>query len=363
MPVATLRQAPLQDLRELLASDGGGRHDPSLYQHKTRRASRVARACAGQRPGPSDLCCSHFGRLAGATGPWGRAERPSWAPWLSSRVVSLRGATTLEKGGPWPRTSSLTGSPSAPGWLRQTREVLETMIDLVSKELAHGGEVALAGFGKFSVSHRSARTGRNPSTGETIQIAPSKAAKFSGSGAAQEELEPIAALAPSWPSTSKSAARRASRGPAVAVPARVIPKAYGFISWALRVHKLGFRSGGASARSLSSIQVVPEHMKATDDPQAHAMARSRASMRPTRAAYVTGARRRAVVASDARGPLHRAAWVSDTGELLRRPLGTRRSRRRRARAADLCRGPLPHRGDPRRLARALRPGRLARLAA
>ena len=70
----------------------------------------------------------------------------------------------------------------------QTREVLETMIDLVSKELARGEEVALAGFGKFSVSQRSARVGRNPSTGETIQIAPSRAAKFSAAASLKKSL-------------------------------------------------------------------------------------------------------------------------------------------------------------------------------
>ena len=39
----------------------------------------------------------------------------------------------------------------------QARQMLETAIEVVSDELAAGGEVALAGFGKFSVSHRAAR--------------------------------------------------------------------------------------------------------------------------------------------------------------------------------------------------------------
>jgi DNA-binding protein HU-beta len=38
---------------------------------------------------------------------------------------------------------------------------------------------AIAGFGKFSVTDRAAREGRNPATGETIRIAASRAAKFS----------------------------------------------------------------------------------------------------------------------------------------------------------------------------------------
>jgi DNA-binding protein HU-beta len=70
----------------------------------------------------------------------------------------------------------------------QARQALETMIDLISDELAAGGEVALAGFGKFSVSSRAARQGRNPATGETINIAASKAAKFSAASALKKRL-------------------------------------------------------------------------------------------------------------------------------------------------------------------------------
>ena len=65
---------------------------------------------------------------------------------------------------------------------------LEAAIDLISDELAGGGEVALAGFGKFSVSSRAARQGRNPATGETINIAASKAAKFSAASALKKRL-------------------------------------------------------------------------------------------------------------------------------------------------------------------------------
>jgi len=47
----------------------------------------------------------------------------------------------------------------------QVRQALDASFDAVADELASGGEVALAEFGKFSVSHRSARQGRSPSTG------------------------------------------------------------------------------------------------------------------------------------------------------------------------------------------------------
>ena len=70
----------------------------------------------------------------------------------------------------------------------QARQLVETTIDVISDELAAGGEVSLAGFGKFSVSHRAARMGRTPSTGQTIQIAASKAAKFSAASALKKRL-------------------------------------------------------------------------------------------------------------------------------------------------------------------------------
>ena len=44
--------------------------------------------------------------------------------------------------------------------------------------LKGGDEVRIVGFGTFSVAHRAATTGRNPRTGETIQIAASKQPKF-----------------------------------------------------------------------------------------------------------------------------------------------------------------------------------------
>jgi DNA-binding protein HU-beta len=72
----------------------------------------------------------------------------------------------------------------------QARQGLEVALDVISDELAAGGEVALAGFGKLSVSHRAAREGRNPSTGETIHIAASKAAKFSAASALKKRLNP-----------------------------------------------------------------------------------------------------------------------------------------------------------------------------
>ena len=48
----------------------------------------------------------------------------------------------------------------------------------IAGELSSDGSVALVGFGTFSVSHRAARMGRNPATGEAIQIKASNVPKF-----------------------------------------------------------------------------------------------------------------------------------------------------------------------------------------
>ena len=57
-------------------------------------------------------------------------------------------------------------------------EVLDTLLEVITDELVEGGEIALTGFGKFSVTERAARKGVNPSTLEEIEIAASKTAKF-----------------------------------------------------------------------------------------------------------------------------------------------------------------------------------------
>ena len=65
---------------------------------------------------------------------------------------------------------------------------VDATFDAIASELAGGGEVSVAAFGKFSVSKRAAREGRNPATGETIQIAASNAAKFSAASALKKQL-------------------------------------------------------------------------------------------------------------------------------------------------------------------------------
>jgi DNA-binding protein HU-beta len=60
----------------------------------------------------------------------------------------------------------------------ETARVITALTTVVGKTLKKGDEVAIIGFGKFSVVKRGARQGRNPATGETLKIKASKAPKF-----------------------------------------------------------------------------------------------------------------------------------------------------------------------------------------
>ena len=58
------------------------------------------------------------------------------------------------------------------------KKAVDAFVDAVTEELKAGGKVALLGFGTFSAVEKAARTGVNPRTKETIEIAARKVAKF-----------------------------------------------------------------------------------------------------------------------------------------------------------------------------------------
>lgn len=70
--------------------------------------------------------------------------------------------------------------------------VLTTFFDTVKGQLATGDSVAWPGFGKFATTARQARVGRNPQTGESVEIAASTAARFTSSSLLKQHLNPKA---------------------------------------------------------------------------------------------------------------------------------------------------------------------------
>lgn len=61
----------------------------------------------------------------------------------------------------------------------QAKSAVEATLEEITKQIAGGNEVRLTGFGKFSKAERAAREGRNPRTGESMQIAAKSVPKFS----------------------------------------------------------------------------------------------------------------------------------------------------------------------------------------
>jgi DNA-binding protein HU-beta len=68
-----------------------------------------------------------------------------------------------------------------------TRAV-DTVLESITGSLAKGDAVTLVGFGTFSVKDRAARTGRNPRTGEAIQIAAAKVPGFKAGKALKDAV-------------------------------------------------------------------------------------------------------------------------------------------------------------------------------
>lgn len=71
-------------------------------------------------------------------------------------------------------------------YLRDVEKIVETIFNEITTALVRGDRVELRGFGAFSVKHRDARTGRNPRTGETVQV-PAKRLPFFKTGKALRE--------------------------------------------------------------------------------------------------------------------------------------------------------------------------------
>lgn len=65
---------------------------------------------------------------------------------------------------------------------------VEAVLNGIKTGLQEDGEVALTGFGSFAVAEREARQGRNPKTGEAIEIAASKAVKFKAGQALKDAV-------------------------------------------------------------------------------------------------------------------------------------------------------------------------------
>ena len=71
---------------------------------------------------------------------------------------------------------------------KDAERAVNATIDAITESLAKGDKVQVSGLGSFEVKNREARTGRNPQTGETIQIAASKLPTFKAAKALKDAV-------------------------------------------------------------------------------------------------------------------------------------------------------------------------------
>jgi DNA-binding protein HU-beta len=72
---------------------------------------------------------------------------------------------------------------------KAAEQAQKVIIEGISSTLEKGDSISLVGFGSFKVVERAAREGRNPSTGEKMQIPASKAVKFTPSKSLKERVQ------------------------------------------------------------------------------------------------------------------------------------------------------------------------------
>ena len=72
---------------------------------------------------------------------------------------------------------------------KAAEQAQKAVIEGISSALEKGGSISIVGFGSFKVVERAAREGRNPSTGEKMQIPASKAVKFTPGKSLKERVQ------------------------------------------------------------------------------------------------------------------------------------------------------------------------------
>ncbi|MGB3795871.1 MAG: integration host factor subunit beta [Alteraurantiacibacter sp.] len=72
----------------------------------------------------------------------------------------------------------------------EIEQVVDVFFEEITQRLAEGGRVELRGFGTFSTRERDARTGRNPRTGESVEVAAKRVPYFKPGKEMRERLNP-----------------------------------------------------------------------------------------------------------------------------------------------------------------------------
>ena len=75
--------------------------------------------------------------------------------------------------------------------VRESKDMVETFFDVVTRELVAGETVQIMGFGIFKVRSKNPRAGRNLRTGETVEIPAKRVVTFGANGLLKERLDDV----------------------------------------------------------------------------------------------------------------------------------------------------------------------------
>ena len=71
---------------------------------------------------------------------------------------------------------------------RKAKDYIEAFFEVISSQLVEGQDVKISGFGNFEIRSKSARPGRNPRTGEPVQIPPKRVVTFKASAMLKDQI-------------------------------------------------------------------------------------------------------------------------------------------------------------------------------
>lgn len=74
---------------------------------------------------------------------------------------------------------------------KEAQDIIEILFDTIKQTFAEGESVKISGFGTFNVRKKVSRRGRNPKTGEDLEIAPRRVITFRVSNQLKEEIEKL----------------------------------------------------------------------------------------------------------------------------------------------------------------------------
>ena len=95
---------------------------------------------------------------------------------------------------------------------REAEEAVNALVHVVASEVRSGRRVVVAGFGSFNPTHRGARIGRNPQTGEAVSISATKGMRFAPSSLLKDILNGKAALpVVKRPAAAKKTAKKGTK--------------------------------------------------------------------------------------------------------------------------------------------------------